>query len=222
MRIQAEHSLDRFSATVLRVVYRTDDGYSVLSVQREADTLPVTVVGKLVAVQEGETLDVQGRWQEHPRFGRQLRVDRFEVKQPCNEAGLLRYLSSGMIEGVGPSLAERLVAAFGDEVFDVAERSPERLREVSGIGPKRADAIADALLRQRAARDVMVFLQGLGIGSALAGRIYASWGADTRKKIERDPYRLVTEVEGVGFATADEIARSLGFCTTAHREYRRG
>ncbi|MCA9673125.1 MAG: ATP-dependent RecD-like DNA helicase [Myxococcales bacterium] len=202
--------MDKLEGTVSRLIFRDPDGYSVLDLTVEGELLPSTVVGKLVDVQVGEKLMVRGVWVEHPRFGRQFKVREYEAATPTTDEGLVRYLSSGAVSGVGPAIAQRLVTRFGAELFDVAERSPALLTEVEGIGAKRAKQIAETLTEQRAIREVMVFLQGLGVGPAMATRIFTQLRDRTVEMINEDPYRLVREVDGIGFATADAIAQKLG------------
>ncbi|MCC6746442.1 MAG: ATP-dependent RecD-like DNA helicase [Deltaproteobacteria bacterium] len=202
--------MELIEGTVGRIIFRDPDGYTVLELTVVGRLLPVTVVGSLAGVQPGETLKVQGTWTRHARFGEQFRAAGFEARVPESEQGLLRYLASGAVAGIGPGLAARLVERFGAELFDVAESQPHRLREVEGIGSKRAASMARALAEQRAIRDVMVFLQGLELGPALAARIYRTMGEQTVSLLKADPYQLVERVDGVGFATADALARRLG------------
>ncbi|MCB9557727.1 MAG: ATP-dependent RecD-like DNA helicase [Deltaproteobacteria bacterium] len=202
--------MERLEGSVGRVIFRDPDGYSVLELQVEGRSLPVTITGSLVDVQSGERLAVTGRWTTHPRFGEQFRVDAYDAVMPTSVEGLTRYLASGVIDGIGPALAERLVQHFGEALFDVAEKQPGRLTEVDGIGQKRAASLGAALVEQRAMREIIVFLRGLGVGPALAARIYQTWGEDCISRVRSDPYRLVRDVEGVGFATADGIAKALG------------
>jgi exodeoxyribonuclease V alpha subunit len=202
--------VETLEGTVSKVIFREANGYAVVQLSVEGRLLPVVVVGNLASVQQGETLQVSGEWTRHPRFGDQFKIAQFRSTVPASNDGLVRYLSSGLVSGIGPALAERLVQHFGGELFNIAERQPERLTEVEGIGTKRAEAIAGALAAQRSVREVMVFLQGLGLGPGLAGRIHRAWGDQTIARLRADPYMLVREVEGFGFATADAVARRLG------------
>jgi exodeoxyribonuclease V alpha subunit len=202
--------VEAIKGEVNSIIYRSSDGYTVLELVPEKGLAPIVVVGPLAGVEEGESLEVQGRWSTHPRFGRQLKAVRFQSAGPMNEKGLLRYLASGAVQGIGPALAARLVEHFGPNLFDIVEERPERLREVSGIGDKRAGELARALVQQRVVREVMVFLQGLEIGSAMALRIYRQWGDESVSRVQADPYRLVRDVDGIGFSTADTIAGKLG------------
>jgi exodeoxyribonuclease V alpha subunit len=170
----------------------------------------VAAVGNFAGVQPGESLRLQGRWTVHPRFGEQLAVDSFSTVAPATLEGIERYLGSGLVKGVGRELAARLVKAFGLATLDVIDSSPGRLREVEGIGPARSRQITEAWSAQRAIRDVMVFLQSYGVTTGLASRIWKLYGTGAVAAIRENPYRLAAEVDGVGFRTADAVAKSLG------------
>ncbi|MBW2731864.1 MAG: ATP-dependent RecD-like DNA helicase [Deltaproteobacteria bacterium] len=208
--------MERIEGTVEKVIFaRPEEGYAVLSLRVVEQLLPVTVIGNLVGVQPGETMEISGRWEHHRQFGRRFRVDQFAAGAPRDEEGLLRYLQSGVINGIGPQMAERLVAAFGTKLFELTEDDPLILMQVPGIGKKRAKTIARVIAEQREVRDVMVFLQGLGLGPGMAGRIYRAWGKDAEARVRKDPYRLAQEVEGFGFLSADTIAQKLGVDPTS-------
>jgi exodeoxyribonuclease V alpha subunit len=167
-------------------------------------------VGNFAGVQPGESLRLQGRWTVHPRFGEQLQVDSFSSVAPATLAGIERYLGSGLVKGIGRELASRLVERFGLETLQVIDSAPARLREVEGIGPSRSRQITEAWTAQRAIRDVMVFLQSYGVSTGLAARIWKLYGPRAVAAIRENPYRLAAEVDGVGFKTADTVAKSLG------------
>jgi len=175
----------------------------------------VTVVGALFGVTVGTPLVVRGVWETDRRFGRQFRVESYHTKSPETLLGIERYLGSGMIPGIGPELAKRLVERFGAETLEVVGRSPQRLLEVEGIGPARARSIAEAWTAQRDIQDVMVFLRGHGVSTAYALRIYRRYGAEAMAVVRRNPYRLAIDIWGIGFKIADGIARSLGMEATA-------
>lgn len=185
-------------------------GFAVARMEREDSEGPFTAVGELAALAKGETVRLQGRWVDDPRFGRQLRVDGWLPRAPETVQGLERYLSSGVVDGIGAELAQRLVAHFGLDTLDVLDHHPHRLTEVEGIGPKRAQKVVAAWASQRDARALMVLLQGHGIGPALAGRISRQFGVRALEVCRKDPYRLALEVPGVGFTTADNLARAQG------------
>lgn len=208
--------------TVERITFRNDEnGYTVLRLRPDEDeraalkALPVTVVGHFAALSVGERLRVWGSWVHHPQYGRQLSVADFTVVAPETLEGIRRYLGSGLIHGIGPAFAERLVNHFGENTLHVIEHEPERLREVEGIGPKRAEAVAAGLKQQKAIQQVMVFLQGYGISTAYATRIYRVYGDGAVQTVRDNPYRLAQDVPGIGFTIADKIARSIGIAHDA-------
>jgi len=169
-----------------------------------------TIVGTLVAVEVGVTLRCTGRWESKDQWGPQFRITGFTALTPRTALGIERYLGSGLVPGVGPALAKRIVAAFGERTLSVIEDDPERLREVDGIGRKRSTLLTAAWKEHRAVRDVMVFLQGHGVGASHAARIFKTYGEKAVQKVAENPYRLADDVWGIGFATADRIAQSLG------------
>ncbi|GAB4457277.1 MAG: ATP-dependent RecD-like DNA helicase [Anaerolineae bacterium] len=210
--------------TVERVTYYNGEtGYSVLRLQPERAVPPgfaghdglVTVVGNMHEVQPGAFLELRGDWATHPRHGKQFKVTHARESAPATLAGLERYLGSGMIRGIGPEMAARIVARFGLETVDVLDADPSRLREVEGIGPKRAEWIAEAWEAQRQIRDVMLFLQGHGVNTGLAVKIFKAYGADAIATVNNDPYRLARDIWGIGFLTADRIAKALGLADDA-------
>src|SRR5919109_1623472 len=170
----------------------------------------VTVVGTLFPVSEGEEIKVFGFWKSHPRYGLQLQIDHWEKLDPATVEGIERYLGSGLIKGVGPTYAKRLVSAFGLETLRVLSVEPLRILDVDGIGEVRARRIMQAWQQQRGMQDVMVFLQGHGIGASMALRIYRAFGSETISRVRENPYRLAREVHGIGFLLADRIASRLG------------
>ncbi len=193
-----------------RVTFHNDEsGFCVLRVRTPLSRV-VTVVGRLPRVTAGEYLDAVGDWIHDREHGRQFKAEEMRVSPPSTAEGIEKYLGSGMIEGVGPHFAARLVEAFGDQVFDVIERRPERLLEVPGIGKERQKRIIEAWKDQRSVREIMVFLHSHGVGTARAFRIYKTYGADALELVRRNPYRLASEISGIGFRSADQIAGSLG------------
>jgi ATP-dependent exoDNAse (exonuclease V), alpha subunit - helicase superfamily I member len=204
--------------TVERITFRNEEnGYTVLRLAPDeaGGAEPVAVVGRFPAVAVGERLRLWGQWVHHPQYGRQFAATDFVVVAPSTVEGIRRYLGSGLIKGIGPALADRLVRHFGVDTLYVIEHEPERLLEVEGIGPQRAEAIARGLRQQRAIRQVMVFLQGHGISPAYAARIYRVYGDEAVERVRANPYRLAAEVPGIGFKTADGIARSVGIAPDA-------
>ena len=206
---------------VLRTLFVSDDAtFAVTSFEAEAGDLlaaglavgeRLTAVGPLASLDQEDRVHVVGSWVDSPRFGRQLRVHAAWPVLPHSAAGIEGYLGSGRVKGVGPALARRIVAHFGAQTLEIIGQSPERIAEVPGIGPKRGGELARALSGPATAREVLVFLQGLGLSAAVASRIFKRYAGATIPLVRANPYRLCEEVHGVGFATADRLARSLGF-----------
>ncbi len=205
-----------------RVVYSSEETH--FTVARLAPDKPgltnpgedtVAVVGMLYGIREGTPVRLRGSWQTHPRYGRQLKVETYRAKLPETLAGIERYLASGVIPGVGPELAKRLVERFGLDTLDVINTAPGRLQEVPGIGGTRASRIAEAWQACHSTEDVMVFLYSYGVTGAHAARIVKRYGRDAMALIRKNPYRLALEVWGIGFKTADAIAKNLGLEATA-------
>ncbi len=170
----------------------------------------VTVVGELPEVNPGESLRLIGQWTSHPQHGRQFRAERCEQVLPATVEGIRRYLGSGLIRGVGPVMAERIVREFGPNTLEVIDNDPGRLRQVLGIGPKRVEQIATAWEEQKAIKEVMIFLQSHGVSTRLAVKIYKQYGDAAVDVVQMDPYRLARDIWGIGFRTADKIAQDLG------------
>ena len=190
-------------------VFRNEEnGYTVLVVK--AGKSRVSAVGIMPPIAVGEKLRITGDWTEHPVYGRQIKVQSIEIEKPTTLSGIEKYLSSGMIRGIGPATAKLLIRAFGEETLDVLYSQPEKLLDVPGIGQKRAQMIQESYAEQAQQREAMVFLQSYGVTPALAVKIYKRYGENVRQVITRNPYRLVEDVDGIGFKTADRIASSLG------------
>ncbi|MGA4542474.1 ATP-dependent RecD-like DNA helicase [Uniformispora flossi] len=208
----AERVGARLDAVLERVTYQNDDnGWTVARVDtgRGGGDL-LTVVGPLLGAQPGESLRLWGRWGSHPQYGRQFLVDSYETVLPATVQGIRRYLGSGLIKGIGPRIADRIVEHFGADALDVIEQDVARLIEVPGLGPKRRDLIAAAWEEQKAIKEVMVFLQGIGISTSPAVRIWKQYAERSIDIVRNEPYRLAADVWGIGFKTADTIARAVG------------
>jgi exodeoxyribonuclease V alpha subunit len=213
---------DEISGSVERITYYNEqNGYTVLRLKPDSrQMLPfryasgrealITVVGNLPEVNPGEWLKLRGRWTTHAQHGRQFQAEYCEQSLPATTEGIKRYLGSGMIRGVGKVMAERIVNTFGEATLDIIEAEPERLRSVLGIGRKRITQIINAWEEQRAIKDVMIFLQSHGVSTNLATKIYKTYGDDALQVVQQTPYRLVQDVYGIGFKTADKIAQALG------------
>ena len=211
------------SGLVERVTFHSPDtGFCVLRVKVRGHRDLVTVLGSAASIQPGEFIQASGRWDNHREHGMQFRTTYLKVMPPSSLDGIEKYLGSGMIRGVGPHFAKKLVEAFGEEVFDVIENAPERLRTLDGIGPKRVERITAGWADQKAIREIMVFLQSHGVGTARAVRIYKTYGADAIPLVSENPYRLARDIKGIGFLTADQIAEKLGIEKTAMIRARAG
>lgn len=201
--------METIEAFADETVFRNDEnGYTVLVVK--CDKTRVSAVGIMPPIASGEKLHIAGEWVEHPVYGKQIKVQSVEIEKPTTLSGIEKYLSSGMIRGIGPATAKLLIKAFGEETLDVLYSNPERLLDVPGIGPKRAQMIMESYAEQAQQREAMVFLQSYGVTPSLAVKIFKQYGENVKQVIRQNPYRLVDDVEGIGFKTADKIAASLG------------
>ncbi|MFI5754584.1 ATP-dependent RecD-like DNA helicase [Streptomyces sp. NPDC051569] len=194
-----------------RITYANEEnGYTVARVDTGRGSDLLTVVGALLGAQPGESLRMEGRWAAHPQYGKQFTVDNFTTILPATIQGIRRYLGSGLIKGIGPRIADRIVEHFGLDTLDIIEQEPKRLVEVPGLGPKRTKLIAAAWEEQKAIKEVMVFLQGVGVSTSIAVRIYKKYGDASISVVRNEPYRLAADVWGIGFLTADRIAQAVG------------
>ena len=194
-----------------RVTFHNEqNGFCVLQVKARGQRDLVTVVGHAAAISAGEFIQASGTWINDRTYGQQFRAVFLRAEPPDTIDGIEKYLGSGMIKGIGPIYAKKLIAAFGKEVFDVIEQEPDRLREVKGIGPKRATKIVAGWADQKVIREIMIFLHTHGVGTTRAVRIFKIYGADAIQVISQNPYRLARDIRGIGFKTADEIAQKLG------------
>ncbi|WP_327066946.1 ATP-dependent RecD-like DNA helicase [Kitasatospora sp. NBC_01250] len=211
-QVPAQRQLAEVEGVLERITYANEEtGYTVARVDtgRGGNDL-LTVVGALLGAQVGESLRLHGRWGSHPQYGRQFTVENYTTVLPATVQGIQRYLGSGLIKGIGPRFAERIVEHFGVDTLTVIEEQPGRLVEVPGLGPKRTKMIAAAWEEQKAIKEVMVFLQGVGVSTSLAVRIYKKYGDSSIGVVKNEPYRLASDVWGIGFLTADRIAQAVG------------
>ncbi len=209
--------------TLDRVVYANEEtAWSVVKVKPAGEREEVTAVGRLLGVQPGESLRLEGAWEEDRKFGRQFRFASYRRVVPATAEGIEKYLGSGLIPGIGKKMAARLVAHFGLDTLDVIEHQPQRLAEVPGIGPKRRGEIQKAWVEQREVQEVMVFLQSHGVTTHHAIRIYKTYGPGALSVVRNDPYRLAVDVHGIGFLTADRVAAALGLPADSPRRARAG
>lgn len=203
--------MTRLDGILERITFHSEqDGYTVARVQPRDKNHLVTIVGKLLGVQVGESVELEGRWVDHPEHGRQFEVERYRTVLPATVEGIRRYLGSGLIKGIGPVMAKRIAETFGSYTLHVLDHEPLRLREVSGLGPKRVDRIIHAWEEQQQIKAIMLFLQDLEIAPGLAVRIYKQYGEQSLSVVQATPYRLADDVYGIGFLTADRIAQALG------------
>ncbi len=217
------HDREPLSGLVERVTFHSpESGFCVLRVKVRGHRELVTVIGSAASIQAGEFIQASGRWDNHRDHGLQFKTTFLEVMAPTSLEGIEKYLGSGMIKGIGPHFASKLVKAFGEDVFDVIESAPERLLKLDGIGPKRVERITSGWADQQAIREIMVFLQSHGVGTSRAVRIYKTYGADAIPLVSENPYRLARDIKSIGFKTADQIAEKLGIEKTAMIRARAG
>jgi exodeoxyribonuclease V alpha subunit len=208
----ASQNKEELEGQIESISYTNEEtGYTVLKLNISGFRDPITVVGNMVAPNPGETLHVRGAWSNHPRFGRQFKAESCHIKSPASVDGIKKYLGSGLIKGIGPVMAARIVAVFRERTLDIIDGQIERLQEIDGIGPKRVEMIRKAWSDQRSIRDVMIFLHSHGVGSGYAARIFRQYGHNSIAVVKSNPYRLAADIFGIGFTTADRIAEKLGF-----------
>lgn len=196
---------------VEEIVFRNEDnGFSVIDIREEGTGQMVTAVGSFPFISQGERIRLEGEWVNHPDYGPQFKMINYSSAAPSTVTGLINYLSSGLIKGVGEATARKLVDHFGLDVLDIIQFNPQRLLEVDGIGEARAEMIASSFSEQKEIREVMIFLQSHGISTTFALKIYKLYGSNTIELVRQNPYRLAEDIAGIGFKTADRIARSLG------------
>src|ERR1051326_2308972 len=190
--------------------HNMDSGFAVLRVQPRGRRDLVTVVGTIPSVVAGEFIEAAGEWVQTRDHGHQFKAESLRTSPPGSVEGIRRYLGSGLVKGIGPHFARKIVDAFGDKTLHVIDESPQFLSEVKGIGPKRIQQIRQSWQEQKAVRGIMIFLQSFGIGTARAVRIYKTYGDQAIEVVRENPYRLATDIWGVGFQTADELALRMG------------
>ena len=201
------------SGVVERILWLDEETHFTIAELVAENNDKTIILGNMTGLQCGETVDLLGFWERHPSHGPQLRVKSFSSRLPSSVHGIRKYLGSGLIKGIGKTYADKIVAKFGVRTFDIISNMSGRLREVEGIGPGRAKSIKAAWEEQKALREVMVFLQTYGVTNSICLRIVKAYGEEAKKVVTAEPYRVCREVEGVGFKTADKIARNLGLPT---------
>ncbi len=213
----------RLAGSVERVTFHSpESGFCVLRLKVRGERDLVTVIGSAATVTPGEYCECQGAWVNDRQHGLQFKALTLRVIPPATLEGIERYLGSGMVKGIGPHFARKLVHAFGERVFDIIEDNPDRLLELPGIGPKRRERVTRAWAEQKVIREIMVFLQSHGVGTARAVRIFKTYGDQAVEKVRENPYRLALDIHGIGFKTADAVAQRLGFATDSPQRAQAG
>ena len=202
--------LEQFEGTLEKIRFYSEESSYMVGILRRKDGQATTIVGSFPPMREGENLQVSGQWQVHNRYGKQLAVENWERLMPKTIAGLKGYLASGLIKGIGPATADKIVDHFGLDTLDIIENEQHRLQEVDSIGAKKAAGIIDSYKQYKDVQNVLIFLQGYGVSVGQAMRLYRRYGSDTIKQVQENPYRMAEDIFGVGFKTADKIARQLG------------
>ena len=220
---KVQPQVESLQGVVERLTYHAEEsGYTVARLKAPRTRDLVTIVGSFASIQAGQTLQMWGVWREHPKYGPQFQVSQYSETKPATLTGIEKYLGSGLIKGVGPKTAKRIVAHFGLQTLDIVENQIERLVEVPGIAKKRVRMIQETWQEHKAIKDVMIFLQGHGVSTTYAIKIYKQYGNDAISIVTENPYRLATDVYGIGFVIADEIARGLGVHPNSEFRYRAG
>ena len=194
------------------IVYtQPENGFTVARLKEPKKKDLTIIVGYLPGLQPGENVVCKGSWKMHPSHGRQFEVAAFSVESPSDILGIQKYLESGLVKGIGPVYAKKIVDRFGSETLEVIDKTPERLREIDGLGKKKIRQLTESWNAQRSIREVMVFLRSHGASPGYAQKIYKQYGDESIAKVKENPYQLAKEVFGIGFKMADSIALKLGF-----------
>jgi exodeoxyribonuclease V alpha subunit len=221
--MKESQSGQELQGTVERILYRNEEnGYAVAKIKPNKSSNLVTITGILAGVNIGEYLQMQGQWVLHPEYGQQFQLASYQVNQPATEEGIIKYLSSTLIKGIGPKMAERIVTAFGAQTLEIIEESPERLVEVPGIGKERMLTISQGWSEQKTVKSIMLFLHSNNVSTNLAVKIYKKYGDKSIQALRSNPYCLVEDIYGIGFKTADLIARNLGLETSSPNRLQAG
>ncbi len=214
---------EKFKAQIEQIVYSNEEnGYTVARAVVPGSKDIVTVVGNLLSLKPGETLAMQGEWTTHPRFGRQFKIASYETIIPATLHGIEKYLGSGLISGIGPVMAKRIVDAFGTDTLDIIENNVDRLAEIEGIGQARVEMIGQAWESQKEVRDVMLFLQAHDVSTGYATKIYKKYGKASIQVVKENPYKLAEDIFGIGFVIADRIAEKIGIDKQSARRIEAG
>lgn len=215
--------MSKLRAVIERITYQSaENGYSILKANVKGYNDLVTLVGNMPEVTVGTVMVAEGEWKVNKQYGSQFVVSTYEEAMPATEFGIEKYLGSGLVKGIGPKYAKLIVSTFGLDTFDVIEKEPKKLSDVPGIGPKRIKKIHDSWMKQLDVKEVMVFLQGNGVSTAYAAKIYKAYGKESIKKVQDNPYCLADDIWGIGFKTADSIAEKMGYTKNDPRRCRSG
>jgi len=216
--VMTENNLTDLHGLIERITYANEENnYTIAKVKVYGRRELVTVVGTVVNATPGEVITMQGAWEHHPKFGEQFQIVSCQTATPATVYGMEKYLGSGLVKGIGPVMAKRIVRKFKEETLEIIESAIDRLAEVDGIGAKRIDLIKKAWEEQKEVRAVMLFLQSHGVSSGYGARIYKQYGNEAIAVVRENPYRLATDVAGIGFITADKIGQKLGFAKDSAR-----
>lgn len=214
-------AITQIRAEIERVTFHSEDsGWTVLKARNLTDDSVVTATGHFVAIRPGDQYELFGTWGRHPSFGPQFKIDRIVPIRPTSTASIERYLSSGLIKGIGPKTAARIVAHFGEDTLTILDQSPRRLMEIASLGDKKVEAIVASWDEQRKVADVMMFLNTHGISPTFAARIFKTYGPDAIAIVSADPYKLANDIQGIGFLSADRIAQSMGIAADSQERMR--
>ncbi len=209
---EVEKNTEQIEGRIERITFfNEENGYTIAKIKISGKKEPITAVGYLLSPSPGEIIEMKGKWVKHPKYGNQFKITSYKTRVPATVYGIERYLSSGLVKGIGPIMAKRIVKRFGKETLNVIEENIEKLKQVEGIGEKRIDMIKKAWNEQREIRDLMIFLQEHGISPSYAPKIYKKYKEESIQVIKENPYRLAMDIYGIGFITADRIAEKLGF-----------
>ncbi len=215
--------MERIRGVVERITYANEEnGYSVIKIKAKGHSDLITVVGSMASVPVGTVIEAKGSWVRNPTYGLQFQASEWQERLPADIYGIEKYLGSGLIKGIGPVFAGKIVRCFGERTLDVLEETPEQLLDVEGIGPKRVDMIKTAWQEQKEIKNVMLFLQSHGISTAYGTRIFRTYGQDSIAVVKENPYRLADDIFGIGFKTADNLAQKLGIDRQASVRCRSG
>ena len=207
-----DNIMEKLKCVIDRITFRNEEnGYSVVKCNAKGYTDIVTAVGIMPSVHVGSVFNLFGFWKVHPKYGQQFQFQECEETLPATINGMKKYLGSGLLKGLGPKYAERIVDYFGDKTLDILDNAPEKLAEVYGIGPKRIEMIKQSWFEQKEIRNIMLFLQSYNVSTSLATKIFKKYGNQAITTVTENPYRLAEDIWGVGFKTADTIALNLGF-----------